>query len=74
MIAAQATPRILRAGSRCGRRHPDMVICGDAYDAIQHLTALEGLRTQLVYIDPPYNTGTIFTDYSDGLTTISGWV
>ena len=47
---------------------PDMVVCGDAYDAIQHLTALNGLRApQLVYIDPPYNTGTIFTDYSDGL-------
>lgn len=68
VIAAQATPRILRAALDAGDDTPDMVICGDAYDAIQHLTALEGLRTpQLVYIDPPYNTGTIFTDYSDGL-------
>lgn len=47
---------------------PDLVICGDAYDAIEQLTALPSFPApQLIYIDPPYNTGTIFTDYSDGL-------
>lgn len=47
---------------------PDLVICGDAYDAIEQLVTVDGLPApQLVYIDPPYNTGTIFTDYNDGL-------
>ena len=47
----------------------NLVIRGDALDALDGLAQLEpGLPApQLIYIDPPYNTGTIFKDYDDGL-------
>lgn len=66
--AAHNTVESLLTDLAAGNATPDIVICGDAYDAIEKVMELGKIPVpQLVYIDPPYNTGTIFTDYSDGL-------
>ncbi|MDK9640013.1 site-specific DNA-methyltransferase [Propionibacterium freudenreichii] len=45
-----------------------LVICGDGWDALTADPALvEPGAVRLLYIDPPFNTGSTFADYSDSM-------
>lgn len=70
---APGKPLTVEENGKPYRYDPDhntnLVIRGDAYDALEGLAQLDPAMPapQLIYIDPPYNTGTIFKDYDDGL-------
>lgn len=52
--------------------HANMVVCGDGLDALNALggaSVLSPGTVRLVYIDPPFNTGHTFSDYTDALDT-----
>jgi adenine-specific DNA-methyltransferase len=55
------------------RAEENLLILGDAYDAVRSLTRIPEFakqyrgRVKLIYIDPPFNTGQAFNAYSDAL-------
>lgn len=58
--AAHNTVESLLTDLAAGNATPDIVICGDAYDAIEKVMELGKIPVpQLVYIDPPYNLSLI---------------
>lgn len=44
---------------------PNLVIEGDNYDALRHLVSTHAGQVNLIYIDPPYNTGRQDFVYND---------
>ncbi len=66
---AAAVPR-LRASSRHGKNprpltDANLLIHGEAMDALRALAPTHAGRFRLCYIDPPFNTGNDFEDYED---------
>ena len=66
-------PRILIEDPGKGHAAPgsglfdNMLIKGDNLLALRALEATHAGRIKCIYIDPPYNTGSAFTHYDDGL-------
>lgn len=67
-------PRILLENPdlRCGAQNPDgdwqgMLIHGDNLLALKALEAEYSGKVKCIYIDPPYNTGSAFEHYDDGI-------
>lgn len=56
-----------------GGTHDNLLITGDSGDVLEALTRVPELadkyvgRVKCVYIDPPFNTGGVFTNYEDNL-------
>ncbi len=70
----QLEPRILleQPEHRCGHPGPDgqwqgMLIHGDNLLALKALEQQYAGKVKCIYIDPPYNTGSAFEHYDDGL-------
>ena len=51
----------------------NLIICGDSLHALTRLSKIPEYRqkyvnkVKLIYIDPPFNTGQMFTNYDDQL-------
>jgi adenine-specific DNA-methyltransferase len=63
-------PRILIKDATLSHGDPDsenMLIHGDNLLALKALESSHSGKVKCVYIDPPYNTGTAFEHYEDGL-------
>lgn len=62
-----------KTGDVTGTPVDNLLIHGDSYHALHALTRIPEYRenyqgkVKLVYIDPPFNTGQTFSDYSDSL-------
>lgn len=55
------------AGSASEGYHDNILINGDNLLALKALEAGHAERVQCICIDPPYNTGSAFTHYDDGI-------
>jgi len=66
--------RLLKEIEKFGDNSDDnLVICGDSSNALTSLIKIPEYRkkyvnkVKLIYIDPPFNTGQMFTNYDDQL-------
>ncbi|MCE8170017.1 MAG: site-specific DNA-methyltransferase, partial [Candidatus Moeniiplasma glomeromycotorum] len=66
--------RLLKEIEKIGDNSSDsLIICGDSLNALTSLTKIPEYRkkyvnkVKLIYIDPPFNTGQMFTNYDDQL-------
>jgi len=66
--------RLLKSMESFGENSSDnLIICGDSLNALTSLTKIPEYRqkyvnkVKLIYIDPPFNTGQMFTNYDDQL-------
>jgi len=68
--AGKAAYRLLREVPEMGAGDKDsgnMIIQGDNLEALKALLPFYAGQVKCVYIDPPYNTGSAFTQYDDNL-------
>ena len=49
------------------KKSENMIICGDNLEALKALLPKYEGRIKCIYIDPPYNTGSAFDKYDDGV-------